>query len=374
MFNDNEKCGSYFNSNQAQLREQKAKERIAIEKPLVAKKAKESIEKIANNIAVPQITLNYNYLCNFQCEHCCSDLFMNKTSKAEKADIRRKMTPEDVKMLADQADEIGSYSVTLSGGEPLVWKDLKNVITAIGPERFHIGIDTNAWFLSEDKAKELKSLGLDKFQISLDSFVEEEHDEFRKKKGSYQKVIKGVENAVNAGLRVMVMTCITKSRAYSQEFKDMLEWGKKTNVPIYVTLAKPIGAWAGHTEELCGNKEIDYIQKLSNEYDIQTRSAHVNGVDLGCIAVKRSITVTRYGDVMPCPYIHVPMGNIFKKSLNDIINHGLKLKHFSFGEKRTCLAGNKDEYFVKEYMPKLWGHKDIAPFEKVFDEKDYIEL
>ena len=44
MFNDNEKCGSYFSSNQAKLREQKAKEKLAIEKPLVSKKARESIE------------------------------------------------------------------------------------------------------------------------------------------------------------------------------------------------------------------------------------------------------------------------------------------------------------------------------------------
>ena len=51
----------------------------------------------------------------------------------------------------------------------------------------------------------------------------------------------------------------------------------------------------------------------------------------------------------------------------------MKEVYFSFKEKRTCLAGNKDEYFVKEYMPKLWGYKDIAPFDKVFDETDYVK-
>ena len=367
-------CGLSFNTVEAQKRESAAREKIKTEKPEVYKKVLNVEELISKNIPVPSIILNYDYLCNFQCEHCCSDLFMNKTAKAERADLRRKLNPDDVKVLADQAHKMGSYGFVLSGGEPLVWKTLNNVINSIGPDRFHIAIDTNAWFLNKQKANDLKSMGVDKFQISLDSFLEEEHDSFRKRKGSYQRVLEGVQNAKDANVRVMIMTCLTKTRTYSDEFLKMLEWGKKINVPIYVTLAKPIGAWAGHTEEMCGNKEIEYIKKLSEKYDLFSRSAPTNGIDLGCIAVKKSVTVTKYGDVMPCPYIHVPIGNIFKKSLKEIVYNGLRLKHFNFSEKRTCLAGNKDEYFVKEYMPRLWGYKDIAPFEKVFDEKDYIEL
>ena len=72
--------------------------------------------------------------------------------------------------------------------------------------------------------------------------------------------------------------------------------GKKTNVPIYVTSAKPIGAWAGHTENCVETKKLiifkNFLMTMIFKQDL-----HVNGVDLGCIAVKRSITVTRYGDV-----------------------------------------------------------------------------
>ncbi len=369
----NNSCGTNLATEEAQNREKAAREKLRLEKPKVYEKVLRVQELISKNIPVPMITLNYDYLCNFQCEHCCSDLFMNKTSKAEKADLRRKLNVEDVKDLADQADQLGSYGFVLSGGEPLVWKNLNNLIKSIGPDRFHIGIDTNAWFLNKQKAQDLKNLGVDKFQISLDSFVEDEHDLFRKRKGSYKRVLEGIQNAKEANLRVMVMTCLTKTRAYSKEFLDMLQWGKDNNIPIYVTLAKPIGAWAGHTDEMCGNEEIEHIKKLSKQFDLFTRVSPNNGVDLGCIAVKRSVTVTKYGDVMPCPYIHVPIGSIFKKKLKEIVYHGLRLKHFSFKEKRTCLAGNKDEYFVKEYMPKLWGYKDIAPFDKVFDETDYIK-
>jgi MoaA/NifB/PqqE/SkfB family radical SAM enzyme len=355
-------------------REESDKLKLKSQKPLVYKKMRAMDELLSSGQPVPQIVLNYDYLCNFQCEHCCSDLFMNKTGKAEKADIKKKLTPEDVSILADKVHEIGGSQFVLSGGEPLTWKKFDDVVRAINPERFYIAIDTNAWFLNKEKALHLKNIGVDKCQISLDSFIEEEHDTFRKRKGSYKRVLEGVLNAKEAGMKAIIMTCLTRTRTYSQEFKDMLDWTKKNEVGLYVTFAKPVGAWENHTEELCGYKEIEYVKDLSKEYDVFTRTSGGHGLNMGCIAVKRSVTVTRYGDVMPCPYIHTSLGNIFKTDFKEILNLGIKLKHFSFGEKRTCLAGNKDEYFVKEYMPKTWGPKDkgIMPLDRVFGPEDYI--
>ena len=88
------------------------------EKPIVYEKSQNYIKKAQNGEPIPLIILNYDYLCNFQCDHCCADLFMNKTAKAEKADTRRKLNPQDVKMIADQADEMGIGQFVLSGGEP----------------------------------------------------------------------------------------------------------------------------------------------------------------------------------------------------------------------------------------------------------------
>ncbi|MDC0182969.1 radical SAM protein [Nitrosomonadales bacterium] len=361
-------------------RELADREKSAKEKPIVYEKSKNYIKKAQNGEPIPLITLNYDYLCNFQCDHCCADLFMNKTAAAEKADTRRKLTPQDVKMIADQADEIGIGQFTLSGGEPLTYKAFDDVLKAIGPERFYIATDTNAWFLSKEKAQHLKKQGLDKIQISLDSFIEKEHDMFRKKKGSYKKIMEGIVNAKNANLKVIIMTCLTKDRTYSQEFKNMLEWGKKVNVGIYVTYAKPVGAWEGDTSEMCGNKEFVQVKKYSEKYDVFTRTSGGHGLDIGCIAVKRNITITKYGDVMPCPYIHLSIGNIFVEKLSAILNRGLRIKHFSYGEVRTCLSGNKDHYFVKEYMPKIRGkvnkdglYEGTIPYQKVFDSEDFVD-
>jgi len=49
---------------------------------------------------------------------------------------------------------------------------------------------------------------------------------------------------------------------------------------------------------------------------------------MGCIGVKGMISITQYGDVQPCPYIHVSIGNVFDEPLSNIIQRGLNIKWF----------------------------------------------
>ena len=349
------------------------REKLLLSKPKVFDKILKQDDLIKQGKSVALVVLNYEYICNFKCEHCSSDGLMIKTSEDRvKANSRKHLDPSSVKTLFDQADKMGLTHVAISGGEPLSYTDFDQVIEAIGPDRFWIATDTNGWFLDEKKAKHLKSIGLDKVQISLDSFIAEEHDAFRNKKGAYDRVMRAVFAAKAAGLQVLLMTCVTKQRVYSQELLDLFEFGKNNGVQIYVTLAKPIGAWAGKLDTVCGDADIAHLEKLREKYDISTRFWGGYGTDMGCIAVKRSITITKYGHVMPCPYIQTSLGNIFEESLEDIVNRGLSLRHFSYGTKRTCISGNKDHEFVQKYMPRIWTSNEPVPHQLVFDSDDYL--
>jgi len=355
-----------------QEREELRREALRRSKPKVLDKILKQPELLKAGKSAALVTLNYEYICNFSCEHCSSDGLMIKTSEDKKKSLeRRSLTPESVRTLFDQADQMGLSHATISGGEPLSYPDFDQVIEAIGPDRFWIATDTNAWFLDDKKAKHLKRIGVDKVQISLDSFIESEHDLFRNKPGSYKRVLRGIDAAKAAGLQVLLMTCVTKDRIYSEELVDFLEFGKEKEVQVYITLAKPIGAWAGNLDAVCGDKEISHLDTLYQEYGFATRFHGEYGMDMGCIAVKRGITITKYGHVMPCPYIQTSLGNIFEEPLERILERGLDLRHFSIGTKRTCISGNKDHEFVKEYMPKIWTSKEPVPFQNVFDESDF---
>ena len=125
-------------------------------------------------------TLNYDNKCNFKCQHCFTKSSLGDFGKST-------LSLEDVKSLADQADELGCFEVDIQGGEPLMNKDLFNILEAVDTSRFYTYLTSNGWFMTEEMAKKLAEAGVDRVLISIDSFTPEEHDKFRGKKGAYER-------------------------------------------------------------------------------------------------------------------------------------------------------------------------------------------
>jgi MoaA/NifB/PqqE/SkfB family radical SAM enzyme len=341
------------------------------EKPLVHAKIVRYSEKVARGESIAILQFQYDYTCNFKCTHCSADNFMVKTAKAKKADTRRYFTLADVRELYRQADEMGLANTTITGGEPLVYPDLDQLVEAIDPSRFYIAMDTNGWYLDAKRAHHLKSIGVDKIQPSLDSIYPEEHDAFRRKKGAHARVMRAIDAGLEAGLNVMLQTVIWKDRLYSQEFVDYLEFAKTKGIGTYVSLAKPVGCWENQFDQLCGDEDIKYLESLEKQYNVFTHLTPGYGIDVGCIAVKRMVSITKYGDIMPCPYTFTSLGNFFEQPLREIIDAGLKVRHFSFANKLTCIVGNKDDPFIDKYVVKMYGKRDHPiPYREVFDPED----
>lgn len=355
------------------LKESSKRERLKREKPAVYEKVIRYADKVKRGESIALVTLNYDYTCNFACQHCCAENFKIKKDSGHKADTRKHLTPATVKKLCKQGDEMGLANIVISGGEPLTYKDFDKVVEAIDPIKWYIGFDTNGWYLDEKKARHVKSIGVDKVQISLDSLDAKEHDRLRNKPGSYSRVMMAIDASLGAGLQVILLTTMCRDRVRSEEFLRYLEFAKSKGIGTYVTYAKPVGLWEGNYDVLCGDKELKHIEELEKKYYLFTRMTAGYGIDLGCISVKRGVTVTKYGDVMPCPYIYVSLGNIFEENFKDILERGLKIKHFAYGEKHTCLSGNKDYSFIKNYMTKMYGKKGAVPYKEIFTAEDFID-
>lgn len=335
------------------------------EKPYVYEKILNFDEKVKRGESIAIIQFQYDYTCNFRCEHCSVKKFQGKKEG-------RSFTIDDVKELSRQADEMGLAHLVITGGEPLIFPDFDDLVKAIDPEKFYITSDTNGWHLDEKRAFHLKKIGIDKIQLSLDSFLPEEHDRFRRKTGAHGRAVKAIEAALKAGLNIIIQTVVTKQRLRSQEFIDFLEFGKHKGIGIFVTYAKPVGAWEGNFEALVDRRDMDYLRKLEKSYNVFTHLTPSYGLNLGCIAVKRMVSVTKYGDVMPCPYIHVSLGNFFKEPMRNIIERGLRIRHF--GQYiDTCLIA-EDRRFIKEYIVKrIYGRELPVPCSEVFTDEDFFD-
>ncbi len=342
--------------------ENNKRNRLKKEKPFVYEKVMKFSEKLQRGESIAIIQFQYNYRCNFSCVHCSVKRFQGKKDK-------HSFTIADVKKLAQQADEMGLARFVMTGGEPLIFQDLAAVVEAIDPHKFYINVDTNGWFLDEKKAKYLKSLGIDRIQLSIDSLDPDEHDKFRKAKGSHERAMKAVDLALAAGLAIFIQTVVTKQRLHSAEFLEFVQYFNQKSVGVFVTYAKPVGAWEGNFDVLVDKDDMNYMRALERKHNVYTHLTPAYGLDMGCIGVKGMVSVTQYGDVLPCPYIHTSIGNVFEEPLKDIIQRGLNIKYF--GEHvATCLIA-EDRDFINKYILNRIYHKPLpVPWFEVFTDED----
>jgi len=329
-------------------REKKNRSSLQDKKPLAYAKIIKHPEKIQKKECVALIQLQYNYVCNFKCKHCAIERF--------KKNEGRSLTIKDVKNIADQADAMGLASICISGGEPLIFPDLKELIDAIGPERFVISMDTNGWLLTEEKIKWLVKAGVDRIHLSIDG-LESNHDDFRRIKGSWKRCVEALDLCKKHGLGVIINIVATKSLLSSGELIRQLDFLAKYGHHTSIIFAKPTGSFEGYKDEILDTKDVKYIQtlhqQLGGKYNTSTHLSPNCGHEFGCMCFKRHLSITAHGDVLPCPWIPIAVGNIFEESLETIIKRGLGIKWFSYDYKFSCLSGNRDMSFYNKIMPQI---------------------
>ena len=133
--------------------------------------------------------------CNFDCVYCHNEGL---------GDTRGPMDPQDDEMTADEivrflevVSEFGVRKVKFTGGEPMLRGDLEEIIERT-PDSMEVSLTTNGTFLP-GRAEDLKEAGLERVNVSQDAIDPDAFAEITKS-GAYEKVIEGVEAALDAGL------------------------------------------------------------------------------------------------------------------------------------------------------------------------------
>ena len=347
--------------------EQAKREKLKKEKPLVYDKILKISERHAQGIATPIIDIAYNYLCNLSCSHCTA--WRGRWMRPKDSRI---LTPQDLRRISNEADSLGLAQFCISGGEPTVFKDLDEVILALQPDKFHLTMSTHGHFLTKEKARHYKDLGLDKVKISLDDFDPKAHDQNRHSEGAYGKAITAMANAKEAGLGVVVQTCVTHQNCQTGQIIEMAKFAQANDYNVDILAARPTGSWEGRYDVLITPEDEDYLFAAHQEYPVLHRDVWpAYGMDKGSGAVHSTLHITQYGDIMPCVYIHIGIGNVFTGTLAEAIQLGQSIKWFK-NYSRLCLS-SEDRHFIKNYMAKSYGEELPIHWAKVFGENDFVD-
>lgn len=290
------------------------------------------------------VDLAVSYSCNLNCIHCSASYLEDK--------LRREMSVEDYKLLSRQLIKNGVLVIQLTGGEPLLRPDLEDIIKALNPSRFFISVGTNSTLVTWERLKSLKKAGLDNFCISIDDWSPQEHDRWRKQEGSYSQAKKVLDMVLELGFTAMVFTVATHQNIRSKNFINLIEYTKKRNVLLLIGWAVPVGNWNANRDVLLTKDDLMYLESIHEKYLHVRTDFESNYFHFGCGAVKEKLNITPYGDVMPCVFVHINLGNIFEKPLEEIRKDTMKITWFR-RYNPLCLAAN-DKEFRSQHMSKIF--------------------
>jgi MoaA/NifB/PqqE/SkfB family radical SAM enzyme len=261
---------------------------------------------IRNYITNRLIIVSYEVTlsCNCNCRHC--DL--GGVIKDEK-----QIKPEEYR---DLTERLKPLAAQISGGEPLLRKDIAAIVKAIkqGGVQYAILV-TNGVLLDERNYLQLREAGVNQFSVSLD-FPDERHDEFRRRPGLYRRLDENLPRLAKLGFRDIILnTAITKAnlREILPLARKAAEWGVDISYSAYTALRTG-------NEDYCLNNGQDLgilHQAVDEVIALKRQSTHLanpertlrdtlkffeQGYMPNCKAGRRFLVVMPDGSLVPCSH------------------------------------------------------------------------
>ena len=179
-----------------------------------------TLDKFERPIVSLRITLTNR--CNVNCLYCHHDGMVKSEDE---------MTADEVYTICKVAKNLGVKKIRLSGGEPLLKKDIVETVEKINSLNFKdISMTTNG-ILLEKYAQDLKDAGLDRVNVSLDT-LNRETFEFITKKDYLEDAKRGILKAVEVGFYPVKINMVIMKDINQDEIDDMFEFCKEHDIVL----------------------------------------------------------------------------------------------------------------------------------------------
>jgi MoaA/NifB/PqqE/SkfB family radical SAM enzyme len=322
---------------------------VRLNKPLLTLRIAQDYLRLLLTRTAPlrYVDIALDYACNLNCVHCSAERLKHDRHT-------RRMQLSDYERLAEQCRALGVITVGFTGGEPLVYPKLRQVIAAFKPGRTMISIKTNGVLLNDEWLRRLKSWGVDSISIGLGPVPDrlQDYDGLRGLPDTYTKSICAAQRAKEHGFRVIVGVVVSHENVDSEVVERILEYTNEWGMILIFGLAVPAGNWSAQRRIILTEEDRTRLRDLLVKYPHARTDFESNFCTRGCGAANEKLYVTPYGDVMPCPFVQISFGNVLQDSLRIIRNRVLSYPVFR-GYPERCLAA--DHYqFIDECISRTF--------------------
>ena len=240
-----------------------------------------------------------------------------------------KDTRKVVSILADR----GVVFVNFGGGEPLVYPGLYRVASFAAERGLNVSMNSNGYLLDAGEARRISDSGFSSVGISIDSPEGSDHDRLRNMPGSFDRALAALDNLGDVNVRCTVSCLI--NRLNLGNWKGMLDICRDHDVStLYLHNYKCSGEGEGSRDELDLSpsqwkdfyrealevqKDVDDVKLSFDDPIMASLEGYVpESAVPGSTCGKLSLHIKPNGDMTPCGFIPVAIGNILEDDFNSI--------------------------------------------------------
>lgn len=289
--------------------------------------------KIVKVLSTPaRIVWEVTNRCNLKCRYC----YIGAGDRADK-----ELSTSDVIDLAKTIGQMGVFHVTLSGGEPLIRKDIFQIINILCKYDVAVFLNSNGTLIDKNIAQKIKNSGLNGVAISIDGITAKTHEELRPPNGSFKKVLYGLQMLNQMDINTGIQVTMTKTNYH--EMLGLVDFCLSSGVSgVKFSRVSPIGRGSKNFEEielpykiaqklvtslynkkieLAGKLRIDFGENLVSQFIGLDSCESLDAYTSECEAGRYKCAISAEGDIRPCEFFiddKYCAGNVNNLSFYDI--------------------------------------------------------
>lgn len=289
------------------------------------------------------VSWNLTYRCNLSCQHCYLDAGPRpEVSEAGFLD-RSELSTEECFEVVDQISDFAPGCLTiLTGGEPLLRRDIAEIISYGHQKQLWMVVGTNGVRITENLVEILLQAGMRGVSLSLDSLDSESHDRFRGVRGAWDNTVEGARILAEKNVPFIVQTTVATHNR--EELRAIARFAcHKMQARVWNLYFLVPSGRGGYVSELT-EEEYDRVLKVLAEIQEEFASRMLVNAKCaphyvrrllehnpespflktysqgagGCPAGTHYLGIRPNGDVTPCPYLPLFGGNLKSASLRSI--------------------------------------------------------